>query len=79
VRKTLRSLNGFLISLHPVRLVLLGYVSYIIIGWVLLSLPFAQRRPVAALDGLFVTTSAISTTGLTTVSVSDSYTLVWAT
>ncbi len=75
MRKTLRDLNSFLASLHPVRLVLLGYSSYIVIGWILLSLPFAQKRTVAALDNLFVATSAISTTGLTPVSVADSYTL----
>jgi trk system potassium uptake protein TrkH len=54
--------------------VFLGYISYIILGWILLSLPFAQHGPGAgALDNLFISTSAISTTGLVTVSVSDSY------
>jgi len=54
--------------------VILGYISYIVLGWILLSLPFAQHGPGAtALDNLFTTTSAISTTGLVTVSVSGSY------
>lgn len=53
---------------------ILGYISYIVLGWILLSLPFAQHGPGAtALDNLFTTTSAISTTGLVTVSVSGSY------
>ncbi|MBN1407425.1 MAG: hypothetical protein JW956_06540, partial [Calditrichaceae bacterium] len=57
-----------------VKLVLLGYLSYILIGWILLSLPFAQSIDTSVLDNLFTATSAISTTGLVTVSASDNYT-----
>jgi trk system potassium uptake protein TrkH len=48
---------------------------YIVIGWVLLSLPVSQRAGSTAisLDHLFTSTSAISTTGLTTISVSETY------
>jgi len=74
MRKTINGVANFLIGLHPIRLAFLGYISYIILGWILLSLPLAQHRPGAtALDNLFISTSAISTTGLATVSVSDSY------
>jgi trk system potassium uptake protein TrkH len=41
---------------------------------VLLCLPFSQAVPVSVIDNLFIATSALSTTGLVTVSVSDSYT-----
>ncbi|MBN2316894.1 MAG: hypothetical protein JXM79_23405 [Sedimentisphaerales bacterium] len=76
MRKTINGVSNFIIGLHPLRLVILGYVSYILIGWILLSLPFAQRGPGArALDNLFISTSAMSTTGLVTVSIADSYTL----
>jgi len=76
MRKTINGVSNFLIGLHPLRLVILGYCSYIIFGWILLSLPFAQQGPGAtALDNLFISTSAISTTGLVTVNVADSYTL----
>lgn len=76
MRKTITGVSNFLIGLHPVRLVILGYCSYIVVGWILLSLPFAQHGPGAtALDNLFISTSAMSTTGLVTVSVADSYTL----
>jgi trk system potassium uptake protein TrkH len=52
----------------------LGYLSYIVAGWLFLCLPFVQRGAgVGALDNLFIATSAVSTTGLVTVSVSDSY------
>lgn len=76
MRKTIQGVSNFLIGLHPLRLVILGYISYIVLGWILLSLPFAQHGPGAtALDNLFISTSAMSTTGLATVSVTDSYTL----
>lgn len=58
----------------PAKIVALGYLSYILIGWLVLCLPFAhQAGHVAALDNLFTATSAVSTTGLVTVSVADSY------
>lgn len=61
-------------ELHPSKLVFLGYLYYILVGWVLLCLPFAQKgQGTGALDNLFIATSAVSTTGLTTVSVSDCY------
>jgi trk system potassium uptake protein TrkH len=76
MKKTIHGVAGFLVGLHPLRLVILGYVSYIIVGWILLSLPFAQHGPGAgSLDNLFISTSAMSTTGLVTVSIADSYTL----
>lgn len=70
-----RRLLGRIGDIHPTRLVVLGYLTYMIAGWVLLSLPAAQRsNDVPSLDNLFTVTSAISTTGLTTVSMADRYT-----
>ncbi|MEQ8703318.1 MAG: potassium transporter TrkG [Phaeodactylibacter sp.] len=48
-------------------------MTYTLIGWGLLCLPFFHKQSVAALDSLFIATSAISTTGLVTVSVFDTY------
>ncbi len=65
----------FLAGLHPAKLVALGYAGYLAAGWALLSLPFTHRgAAVPAIDNLFIAMSALSTTGLTTVSVADSYT-----
>lgn len=59
----------------PIRLVVLGYLSYVLIGWVLLCLPVShQTAGVSALDHLFTAASAMSTTGLATVSTADTYT-----
>ena len=68
---------SFIHSLHPVRLVALGYLSYVIIGWVLLTLPFCHATgAVSALDALFTSTSAVSTTGLVTVSTGNDYSVL---
>ena len=75
MRKTIEGIHNFLVTLHPVRFVVLGYSSYILLGGLLLCLPFAQcGTGTRVIDNLFVATSAASTTGLVTVSVCDSYT-----
>ena len=66
----------FVDNLHPVRLVVLGYLAYILFGWVLLTLPLSSgEQPVSSLDALFTSASALSTTGLTTVSTSHGFSL----
>ncbi len=69
-------LSGFLYRLRtidPVRFVVLGYMTYILVGFVLLCAPFMHINPVLPLDNLFIATSAVSTTGLATVTVCDGY------
>lgn len=68
------SLRLFLESLKPFQLLSMGFFSYVVFGLALLSLPASQAVPVSLADNLFTVVSAMSTTGLTTVSVSDSYT-----
>jgi trk system potassium uptake protein TrkH len=61
----------------PLRLVVLGYAFYIVVGWLVLALPFSRTGAAASwLDLLFTSTSAVSTTGLTTVSTVDTYTWI---
>lgn len=50
-----------------------GFLVYTLIGWSLLCLPFSHKLDVPALDSLFIATYAISTTGLVTVTVFDTY------
>lgn len=77
IKDVLRHSTQFFQGVHPARFVFLGYLSYVLVGWGLLCLPFAQKTPgVPALDNLFISASAVSTTGLATVSVGDSYTLL---
>ena len=66
----------FMDSLHPVRVVAIGYLSYILAGWVLLALPISHAAaPVSGLDALFTSASALSTTGLATVSTGNGFSL----
>ena len=51
VKGRLAGLYNLLRGLHPAKLVLLGYLSYVVIGWILLSLPFAQRGEQTAASG----------------------------
>lgn len=76
MKKSLRGIRNFLLGLEPVKLVFLGYLSYVVIGWLVLCLPFAHHgRGNSVLDDLFTSTSAVSTTGLVTVSTSDTHSL----
>lgn len=61
-------------KLRPPQQLTLGFVSYAIIGTSLLCLPWCQAQSCGLLDNIFNVVSAISTTGLTTISVVDSYT-----
>lgn len=53
--------------------ILLGFLAYVLLGFVLLAMPFMQKVDVPILDSLFIASSAVSTTGLVTVSIFDSY------
>jgi trk system potassium uptake protein TrkH len=77
-KKNLENIVSYFFGIHPVRHVVLGYLIYILIGWVLLCLPFLHKSGAAAggLDHLFISTSAVSTTGLVTVSVSGTYNII---
>ncbi|MCX7890176.1 MAG: potassium transporter KtrB [Rhodobacteraceae bacterium] len=56
-----------ILKAQPARTLLAGYAFYILAGWALLSLPLAQEAAVAPIDALFISASAVSTTGLVTV------------
>ncbi len=60
--------------ISPLKLLLLGYASYIAIGWTLLCTPWCQSQTDSpAIDHLFTAVSAVSTTGLATIGTPDSY------
>ncbi|MCB0629962.1 MAG: hypothetical protein KDD15_09525, partial [Lewinella sp.] len=69
----IRRYRKFQLSLTPQQNLLYGFFTYTVIGWLLLSMPFVHKQSVPVLDNLFTAASAISTTGLVTVSISDSY------
>ena len=62
---------------RPGSVLVMGFLIVILLGSALLSLPFAQREGSEAgyLDCLFVSTSAVCVTGLTTVDIADTFTV----
>lgn len=62
--------------MSPQQNLFYGFFTYVIVGFVLLCLPIVQKIPVPILDHLFIATSAVSTTGLVTVSIFDSYNIL---
>jgi len=57
----------------PIKILTLGYLTYMIIGFFMLMLPFSTDLEVSWLDNLFIAVSAVSTTGLATVGTGSSY------
>ncbi len=63
----------FQLRSSPQLNLVLGFLLYTLVGWLLLCLPFFHNSPISILDNLFISTSAISTTGLVTVDVGGDY------
>ena len=59
----------------PYLFILLGFLAIILVGSLLLMLPFATHNGIAFIDALFVSTSAVCITGLSSVVVIDTFTL----
>ncbi|NJC24544.1 TrkH family potassium uptake protein [Neolewinella antarctica] len=67
-------MKEFLLRLHPLQLLIYGYIFLLLLGFLLLQAPFCQTLSTGSLDNFFVATSALSTTGLSTLDVSQAYT-----
>lgn len=64
-----------LLKMHPATLVLLSFLMAIIVGAVLLKLPFAAKAgAISWVDAFFTATSAICVTGLTVVDTGSRFT-----
>ena len=76
LERTVRGARLFILRTNPAKLLLFGYVGYMLAGWALLCLPLSsQTGPISALDHLFTAVSAVSTTGLVTIDPGSSYSL----
>lgn len=62
------------INLSPPSLLALGFLSFIIIGTLLLKLPIAHTGEVTWIHAAFTATSAVTVTGLSVVNIGDAYT-----
>lgn len=61
---------------NPERRILFGYLLYMLIGFLLLILPVSRKTDVGLLDNLFTAVSAVSTTGLATLDIPATYTVL---
>lgn len=73
IEKFLTWYKEFQVSKTPQMNLVWGFFLYTLVGFGLLCIPLFHKTTVGILDNLFISTSAISTTGLVTVSVYDSY------
>lgn len=63
------------VNLSPPSLLALGFLSFIVIGTLLLMLPVSHHGDLAWMDAWFTAVSAVTITGLSTVVLNDTYTL----
>ena len=63
-------------NISPTRQIAFSFLMVILIGSLLLWLPFSNKSKVPYLDHLFVATSATCVTGLVPVVVKEQYTLI---
>ncbi len=71
--RTSQGARSTILRTNPAKLLVLGYMLYMVVGFALLSLPAVQSTPVSTMDNLFIAVSAVSTTGLVSVDPASSY------
>lgn len=64
------------IRLNTMQWIALGFLGVIFMGGVLLWLPICNTQPIAFLDALFTSTSAVCVTGLVTITPVTQFTLI---
>lgn len=68
--------NDRRLSLNTMQLIALGFLGVILLGAVLLWLPFSNQEPLAFADALFTSVSAVCVTGLLTIVPATQFTVV---
>lgn len=63
------------IRLTPTQTLVVGIILIILLGAILLKLPISNNRPISFLDSLFVATSSVCVTGLTTVVIAEQFSM----
>ena len=62
-------------NLTPTQTLVIGIVLIILIGAILLKLPISNNKPISFIDSLFVSTTSVCVTGLTTVVIAEQFSL----
>ncbi|WP_038058025.1 TrkH family potassium uptake protein [Thermodesulfobacterium hydrogeniphilum] len=65
-----------LLELTPHRIILISYLILILIGAILLYLPFSVNKPIHFLDAIFTATSAVTVTGLIVLNTAKDFTFL---
>ena len=63
-------------KLQPTQTLLIGVILLILVGAFLLKLPICNNKPIKFIDSLFVATTSVCVTGLTTVVIAEQFTLI---
>ena len=63
------------LSLNTMQMIALGFLGVILLGGVLLWLPFSNQEPIAFADALFTSVSAVCVTGLLTIVPATQFTV----
>ena len=62
--------------ISPTRTLLTGIFFVILIGAIILKLPICNKKPITFINSLFVSTSSVCVTGLTTVVISEQFSTI---
>ncbi|WP_373359116.1 TrkH family potassium uptake protein [Acinetobacter lactucae] len=73
--KKLKNVTLKPINLSPPSLLAVGFLSFIIIGTILLKLPISHKIEINWLEALFTATSAVTVTGLSIIDTGSAYTV----
>jgi len=68
-------IKNILIKASATTLLVYGYIFFLMLAWLLLSLPVSQKTDIDWIDTLFMAASTVSTTGLITVQPGSDYSL----
>ena len=64
--------------LTPTQTLVIGILFIILIGAILLRLPISNNKPIKFIDSLFVSTTTVCVTGLTTVVIAEQFSVFLA-
>ncbi len=64
-----------IVNLSPPSILALGFLAFIVLGTLLLKLPFSHHGDLPWMSALFTSTSAVTITGLSVVSINTTFTL----
>ena len=62
-------------KITPTQSLVIGIILIIFIGAIILKLPLCNNKPIKFIDSLFVSTTSVCVTGLTTVVIADQFTV----